>query len=63
MTEYPYEAIREAVCNAVCHHDYRIAGASVRIMVFADRIEVNSRSAELTTKPRRTATGRDAGQH
>ncbi len=42
VTEYPYEAIREAVCNAVCHRDYRIAGASVRIMVFADRIEVNS---------------------
>ena len=42
MTEYPYEAIREAVCNAVCHRDYRVAGASVRIMVFADRIEVNS---------------------
>jgi ATP-dependent DNA helicase RecG len=42
VTEYPYEAIREAVCNAVCHRDYRILGASVRIMVFADRIEVNS---------------------
>jgi len=42
VAEYPYEAVREAVCNAVCHRDYRIAGASVRIMVFADRIEVNS---------------------
>jgi ATP-dependent DNA helicase RecG len=42
VAEYPYEAIREAVCNAVCHRDYRIEGASVRIMVFADRIEVNS---------------------
>lgn len=63
VTEYPYEAVREAVCNAVCHRDYRIAGASVRIMAFADRIEVNSRSAELTAKPRRAAAGRDAGQH
>jgi ATP-dependent DNA helicase RecG len=42
VTEYPYEAIREAVCNAVCHREYRIEGASVRIMVFDDRIEVNS---------------------
>ncbi len=29
----------EVVCSAVRHRDYRIAGASVRIMVFADRIE------------------------
>lgn len=42
VAEYPYEAIREAICNAVCHRDYRIEGAQVRIMVFADRIEVNS---------------------
>jgi len=55
VTEYPHEAIREAVCNAVCHRDYRIKGASVRIMVFADRIEVNS--------PGGLPPGRDAGQH
>jgi len=42
VTEYPFEAIREAICNAVCHRDYRIAGATIRIMVFDDRVEVNS---------------------
>lgn len=42
VTEYPFEAIREAICNAVCHRDYRIGGATVRVMVFDDRIEVNS---------------------
>lgn len=42
VTEYPFEAIREAICNAVCHRDYRIEGAAIRIMVFDDRIEVNS---------------------
>jgi ATP-dependent DNA helicase RecG len=42
VTEYPFEAIREAICNAVCHRDYRIEGADVRIMIFSDRIEVNS---------------------
>jgi ATP-dependent DNA helicase RecG len=42
VTEYPFEAIREALCNAVCHRDYRLEGAEVRIMVFADHIEVNS---------------------
>jgi ATP-dependent DNA helicase RecG len=42
VTEYPFEAIREAICNAVCHRDYRIEGADIRIMIFDDRIEVNS---------------------
>ncbi len=42
LTEYPFEAIREAICNAVCHRDYHIEGATIRIMVFDDRIEVNS---------------------
>lgn len=42
VTEYPYEAVREAICNAVCHRDYFMDGSTVRIMVFDDRIEVNS---------------------
>ncbi len=42
ISEYPYEAVREAICNAVCHRDYFMDGSTVRIMVFDDRIEVNS---------------------
>jgi ATP-dependent DNA helicase RecG len=42
VTEYPYEAVREAVCNAVCHRDYTMTGSVVRVMIFDDRIEVNS---------------------
>jgi ATP-dependent DNA helicase RecG len=42
VTEYPYEAVREAVCNAVCHRDYSMTGSVVRVMIFDDRIEVNS---------------------
>ena len=42
VTEYPYEAVREAICNAVCHRDYFMDGSTVRIMIFDDRIEVNS---------------------
>jgi ATP-dependent DNA helicase RecG len=42
ISEYPYEAVREAICNAVCHRDYFMDGSTVRIMIFDDRIEVNS---------------------
>lgn len=42
ISEYPYEAMREAICNAVCHRDYLMDGSTVRIMIFDDRIEVNS---------------------
>ncbi|MEK7728672.1 MAG: ATP-binding protein [candidate division KSB1 bacterium] len=42
VAEYPFEAIREAICNAVCHRDYQLAGAEIRIMIFSDRLEINS---------------------
>ncbi|MGD8905230.1 MAG: ATP-binding protein, partial [Anaerolineae bacterium] len=41
-TEYPVEAIREAIVNAIAHRDYRIAGEEIRVLMFADRIEVYS---------------------
>jgi len=37
--EYPIEAIREAITNAICHRDYEPA-SNVQIRVFDDRIEV-----------------------
>ena len=40
--EYPYEALREAVVNAVAHRDYDLAGSCIRIDKYADRIEVIS---------------------
>ncbi len=42
VTEYPYEAIREAITNAVAHRDYLFSGASIRVMIFDDRIEIES---------------------
>lgn len=42
VTEYPYEAIREAITNAVCHRDYFFSGASIRVMIYDDRIVVES---------------------
>ncbi len=41
IPEYPYEAIREAIINALAHRDYFISGATVRILIFDDRIEVD----------------------
>jgi ATP-dependent DNA helicase RecG len=41
-TEYPIEAIREAIVNAVAHRDYRIRGDEIRVLMFSDRIEFYS---------------------
>lgn len=38
--EYPEEAIREIVANAVIHRDYRITETYTQINIFEDRIEV-----------------------
>ncbi len=40
--DYPLEALREAVVNAVVHRDYALAGEAVRLFYYADRIEVHS---------------------
>jgi ATP-dependent DNA helicase RecG len=38
--QYPPEALREAVVNALCHRDYSEAGASIGVAIFDDRLEV-----------------------
>lgn len=40
--EYPLEAAREVVINAVAHRDYAIRGDGIRLFLFADRLEVTS---------------------
>lgn len=40
--EYPMEAARELVVNAVAHRDYSIRGDSIRLFVFSNRMEVHS---------------------
>lgn len=43
-TEYPIDALREAILNAVIHRDYSIftEGTPVQINFFADRLEIHS---------------------
>ncbi|HLU09184.1 MAG TPA: ATP-binding protein [Oceanobacillus sp.] len=40
--EYPLEAARELVVNAVAHRDYSITGDGIRLFIFRDRMEVIS---------------------
>lgn len=40
--EYPIEALREAVVNAVIHRDYSRDGESARVFFYSDRIEIHS---------------------
>lgn len=42
IPEYPLEAIREAVVNAMAHRDYFRRGANIQIDIFDDRIETTS---------------------
>ncbi|TVM03205.1 MAG: hypothetical protein CV087_06450 [Candidatus Brocadia sp. WS118] len=44
IPEYPEEAVREAVGNAVAHRDYSnfVRGGYIQIRLFADRLEIQS---------------------
>lgn len=42
LPEYPIEALREAVVNAVVHRDYSRDGEGVRVFFYSDRIEIHS---------------------
>ena len=44
IPEYPREAFREAIANAVAHRDYSpyVRGSHIQIRMFADRLEVHS---------------------
>lgn len=41
-TEYPISSVREALVNAVAHRNYSIWGSSIRLFIFADRLEIRS---------------------
>jgi len=42
LDEYPVEALREALVNAVAHRQYEDAGRKIMLEVFSDRVVVSS---------------------
>ena len=40
--EYPREALREAIVNAVAHRDYTMRGSRVQIRLYPDRLEIHT---------------------
>ena len=57
--EYPLEAVREAVINAVVHRDYAIAGSDIKIAIFDDMLEITSPGPlPDTLAPEALGTGR-----
>ena len=42
LPDYPIEALREAIVNAVIHRDYSRRGESIRVFYYADRVEIHS---------------------
>ena len=57
FAEYPPPVLREAILNALAHRDYGLAGATVDVTIWDDRIEVQSPGAlpgHITTENMRS---------
>ncbi len=42
IPEYPVQAVREAVINAVVHTDYAISGMNIKVAIFDNRLEITN---------------------
>jgi ATP-dependent DNA helicase RecG len=42
ILEYPFEAVRELIVNAVAHRDYNLQGDNIHINIYSDRLEITS---------------------
>src|SRR3990167_9187819 len=42
VPQFPEEAVREAVINAIVHADYSVSGSSIQVAIFSDRIEITN---------------------
>jgi len=57
--EYPLEAVREAITNAVVHRDYAILGSDIKVAIFDDMLEITSPGPlPDTLPPEELGTGR-----
>ena len=57
--EYPLEAIREAVSNAIIHRDYALLGSDIKVAIFDDMLEITSPGPLPETMPvEKLGTGR-----
>ena len=52
IPEYPMEAVREAITNAVMHRDWFFDGANVFVELYADRIEMTIPDKPRSSKQR-----------
>lgn len=49
--EYPLEAIREALANAVIHRDYAVEGSDIKVAIYDDMLEITSPGPLPDTMP------------
>ena len=47
-TDYPREAVREALVNAIIHRDYQIIGSEIHVDMYDDRLEISSPGGMIT---------------
>lgn len=60
IPEYPYEAVREAIINAIAHRDYTYHGAPTIISIFDDRVEISNPGSLLPGLNIKNLEGRHA---
>lgn len=42
LPEYPVQALREGLVNAIAHCDYTLKGSQIRVAVYGDRLEIEN---------------------
>jgi ATP-dependent DNA helicase RecG len=42
VLQYPFEAVRELLVNAVAHRDYNLQGDNIHLNIFSNRLEIHS---------------------